>query len=66
MDVAAITSFISSVGFPIACVIMLWFKMNQDTVAHKEEMDKMTEALNNNTLAIQHMSDQLVNQTKKG
>ena len=59
VDVTAITQFISNVGFPIACVVMLWFKMNEDTKAHKAEMDKMTEALNNNTLAVQHMSDML-------
>ena len=63
LDITAITQFISNVGFPIACVVMLWFKMNEDTKAHKQEMDKMTEALNNNTLAVQHMSDMLA--TKK-
>lgn len=59
MDVATVTQFVSSVGFPIACVIMLWYKMNQDTAAHKDEMDNMVAALNNNTLMIQHLSDQL-------
>jgi len=57
VDITAITQFISNVGFPIVCVVMLWFKMNEDREAHKAEMDKMTEALNNNTLAVQHMSD---------
>jgi len=63
VDITAITQFISNVGFPIACVVMLWFKMNEDAKAHKAEMDKMTEALNNNTLAVQHMSDMIA--TKK-
>ena len=42
---------------------MLWYRMTEDTKAHKAEMDKMTEALNNNTLAVQHMSDMIA--TKK-
>ena len=63
LDITAVTQFISNVGFPIACVIMLWYRMTEDTKAHKAEMDKMTEALNNNTLAVQHMSDMIA--TKK-
>ena len=59
MDITAITQFISNVGFPIVCVIILWYRMTEDAKAHKEEMDKMTEALNNNTLAVQHMSDMI-------
>ena len=51
MDINSITTLVSNVGVPCACLIAtfyLWFK---ETEAHKEEMTKMTEALNNNTIA---------------
>ena len=59
---------IGSLGFPIvACLGMGWYvKYIQDNYRqdisdissrHKEEMDKVTQALNNNTLAIQRLTD---------
>ena len=63
-----IWSAIGQYAFPIvACVVMGWYvKYIQDNYRkdisdissrHKEEMDKVTEALNNNTLAIQRLTD---------
>lgn len=62
MDINTITSLIGTVGFPIVCVIgMAWFVYKQLNT-HKEEMDKMTEALNNNTRVLsqilEHMRDE--------
>lgn len=65
--------FISAVGFPIvACVGMGWFvkyqtdQNNAEVAAmrkeHLEEITKVTEALNNNTLAIQRLTEMI----KKG
>lgn len=62
-----IFSVIGQYAFPIvACVVMGWYvKYIQDnyrkdiqdiSVRHKDEMDKVTEALNNNTLAIQKLT----------
>ena len=62
--------FISAVGFPIvACVGMGWFvkyQTDQNTAEvatmrkeHLEEISKVTEALNNNTLAIQRLTDMI-------
>lgn len=70
MDTNAIITLITSVGFPIvACMAMAWYvkyttdQNNADVKAmqqeHKEEMNKVTEALNNNTLAIQKLVDKL-------
>ena len=73
MDVSAITQVISTVGFPItACGIMSYYvkyitdqnsarmdKLNED---HKTEMNSVTEALNNNTLALQHLTDMMAYQ----
>ena len=52
MELDAIISSVSNLGFPIACVIILFWYLNKERESHKEEMDKLTEALNNNTQAI--------------
>lgn len=59
MDFQAIAQFIGTLGFPIAACCYLMLSREKDSERHKEEMDKMTDALNNNTLAIQHLSDTL-------
>lgn len=61
---------ISAIGFPIvaavACGMFIkWqYTENQKQISemrqeHKEEVSKMTEALNNNTLALQKLIDKL-------
>lgn len=70
MDANTLVTLINSFGFPIvACIGMAWFfaKFNENyrndikemNSKHKEEMDKMTEAINNNTLAIQKLVDNM-------
>lgn len=52
METNAVMTAIGTLGFPIVmCLIMFWY-MNKQTQAHKDEIDKMTEALNNNTIAV--------------
>lgn len=59
MDITNIMQAISTVGFPIAmCLILMWYiKSNDDN--HKEEMDKITDALNNNTIALTKLASKL-------
>ena len=63
-----IFSVIGQYAFPIvACVVMGWYvKYIQDnyrkdisdiSIRHKDEMEKVTAALNNNTMAIQRLTD---------
>lgn len=74
MDLQAIMTLISSVGFPIAmCIIMMFYiKYREDkntentkelNKAHTEEMlafkDEMTKALNNNTEALNRLAEKL-------
>lgn len=59
MDFGAITTVISNLGFPIACVVAMFWMMNKEREDHKEEMQKVTEALNNNTLALVELKDSL-------
>lgn len=68
MGADAILSFIQAVGFPAACVIgMAWYVKYITDLHHAEteklhdqhrnEMNEVTEALNNNTLALQKLTD---------
>nr|DAH25166.1 MAG TPA: YvrJ protein family protein [Bacteriophage sp.] len=70
MDVNALMQAVGTVGFPIVCAIgMGWYikystDRNREDIAklneqHKNEMSDVTVALNNNTLAIQHLCDML-------
>ncbi len=70
MDVNGIVAVISSVGFPIvACIGLGWYVKyqtdnNNKEVAemrkeHTEEINKVTDALNNNTLALQKLCDRI-------
>lgn len=52
MDVGLVQQLISTMGFPIACVIAMFYMWNKEREDHKIEMQKMTEALNNNTQAL--------------
>lgn len=65
-----IVSIISAVGFPIVAAVgcgyfVKWqYEQNQKQneemrKEHKDEVQKMTEALNNNTLALQRLIDKL-------
>ncbi len=67
-----IFSVIGQYAFPIvACVVMGWYvkyiqdnyrkDINEISVRHRDEMDKVTEALNNNTLAIQKLTNYIDN-----
>lgn len=59
MDVNSVIQLVSSLGFPIVCCGALFWKMVKTDEQHKEEMDKVTEALNNNTIALTKLSDKL-------
>ena len=65
-----VMTMITTVGFPIvACLFMGWYvKYQTDNYRsevkdmqreHKEEITKVTEALQNNTLALQKLCDKL-------
>lgn len=59
LDVTILTQLVGSLGFPIAmCIAMLWM-LNKTNENHKSEMDKITEALNNNTIALTKLSSKI-------
>ncbi len=70
MDLTTLAQLIGTLGFPIiACCAMAYFfaKVNDNYRTdikelqsnHKEEIAKMTEAINNNTLVIQKLVDKM-------
>ena len=70
MDLNVIMTLVGSLGFPIvACIGLGWYvkymtdtnrsDMTEMRKEHKEEMTKMTEAVNNNTIVIQKLIDKI-------
>lgn len=65
MDANTIVTIISTVGFPIAACVALFWQSNEMQKQHKEEMDGVKEALNNNTLVVQKLVDKLSDIVRK-
>lgn len=70
MEYGAISELISSVGFPIVCFLMCgWYvkyredkndeKYDKLNNQHDDEMKQIVTALNNNTIALQKLTDKL-------
>lgn len=57
MDLSGLITFIQTLGFPIACVCYLFYSTAKEREAHAAESKAWTDALHNNTLAIQHLTD---------
>lgn len=54
-----IVQIIAQLGFPIAmCLLMFWYVTKKDET-HRDEMNKMAEAVNNNTIVMQRLLDKL-------
>jgi preprotein translocase subunit YajC len=52
MDANAITTIISTLGFPIACCMALFWYMITQRKLHREETEKLAQTIQNNTEAI--------------
>lgn len=59
MDIAGISTLITNLGFPIACVIAMFFMWNKEREEHKLEMQEISRAITNNTIALNRLVDQL-------
>ena len=70
MEMTALSEIISTVGFPIVCFIMCGYyvkyredknddKYDKLNAQHDEEMKQIVSALNNNTIALQKLTDKL-------
>lgn len=54
-----VVEIISNLGFPIACVIALFYLWNQERVSHSEEIEKMVEAINNNSILLEKLLERM-------
>ena len=54
-----VMEFIKQLGFPIAVAVALFWQNIKLNEQHKDEMSKVTEALNNNTLALTELKDKI-------
>ena len=59
MDLNTITSMIGSLGFPIACVIAMFWLQVKEREERREDSEKWSTAINNNTLVMQRILDRL-------
>lgn len=59
MDLSAITTLIGSLGFPIAACIACFWMLNKEREEHKIEMQKVTEAITNNTMALNTLTERI-------
>ena len=54
-----IIQIIQSLGFPVACVVALFWQNNHLNAQHKEEMAAITDALENNTQALIRLEEKI-------
>lgn len=59
MEAEVISNLISNLGFPIACVVVMFWMWNKERESHKEESDKWIEAINNNTRVMEKVLTKL-------
>lgn len=59
MDVNTIMTLVGSLGFPIVACIAIYLQNNKESERHENEMKAITEALNNNTLALTKLAERM-------
>lgn len=55
----AINDFISNTGFPIACVLVMFYMLYKEQGTHRDEMNEVTKAINNNTIVLERLVERL-------
>lgn len=52
-----LAQFISTVGFPICAFVMVYYRGMKSEEANRQTLEKVTDALNNNTTAIARLQE---------
>ena len=65
MDVNAIVSLVSNVGFPVAVCIALFFYMEKQNERHQQETDKLNETVQSNTKVLTELCTLIKTLVKK-
>lgn len=55
MELTELTTLLGNYAFPIVCVIAMFVMWDKERRDHKEEVTKMTEAVNNNTTVLKQI-----------
>lgn len=59
MDTQVLIQSISTVGFPIVMCLLFMYYIKYVNDQHKDEINKLSESINNNTLVMQKLLDKL-------
>ena len=59
MEVSELIQAISTVGFPIVMCLLFMYYIKYINDQHKDDIDKLTKSINNNTLVMQKHLDKL-------
>lgn len=59
MEVDVLSQLIGNMGFPIACVIAMFYMWNREREDHKAESDKWVEAIHNNTVVMEKLLERM-------
>lgn len=65
MDANTIMTLVQNLGFPVICCGALYWRMLKESDNHKAEMEKVTDALNNNTQALIRLEESLKGEKEK-
>lgn len=60
-----IVDLIGNTGFPIAVSLICMYYIYKQSIAHKEEIETLRDAINNNTLALTELKDKLSNVSRE-
>ena len=53
----SIVQVVSTLGFPIACTIVMFYMWDREREAHDAEVKEITKAITNNNLLLQRLLD---------
>ena len=59
LDVTVLTDVIGSLGFPIVCCYVLWKSNEKSNELHRQEVDELRKAIENNTNVITQLLERL-------
>lgn len=59
MELSEVVTMIANFGFPITCVIAMFWLWNKERIEHAEESKKWISALDNNTEVMRRILDKI-------
>lgn len=66
MDIQTITDIVTTVGFPVVMCLLLYWQMLKSEESHKAEIDELRKTIENNTIALTQLIENLKGVGKSG